>query len=442
MSYQRTLSEIPVVTADARAGRRLHWRRRAAQIATIAVAILIPVSGLFRIDPVAGAFVVLDRQIWFSDFYLIVGLWLAVSSLLVMTYSLVGTAFCGWSCPQNTLSEWANRMTYRLLGKRAEVSLDGAPMRVSRGKDKWLNWLILGVLFLAAAMAAALVPMFYFYPPEVVWKFATLQDDARLAGSLHWIYSIFVLIILLDIAFIRHFWCRFMCIYRVWQHSFKTRETLHIAHDKSQPDECARCNFCETSCFIGIDPRNTETFDACINCGACITACSSIRDTRGTGNSLLRFEVGERSDSRSSQEDRHRSNVGSIMLRLPWAALLAAFGLGLFVWGVWSYQPYHFSVHQARSLQEGVEGDYTISLANKLYRPAALEVDVEGLPEGAYRLDAERVTFATAQRKDVGLHIEAQLAPGVHPFLVYVGPADGGAHESFRVHHFVAEEET
>lgn len=412
------------------------------QLATIAVAILIPVSGLFRIDPVAGAFVVLDRQIWFSDFYLIIGLWLAISSMLVMTYSLVGTAFCGWSCPQNTLSEWGNRMTQKLLGKRAEVNLDGAPMRVSRGKDKWLNWAILGTLFLAAAMTAALVPMFYFYPPEVIWKFVTLQDDARLAGSLHWIYSVFVLIMLLDIAFIRHFWCRFMCIYRVWQHSFKTRETLHIAHDSSQSDECARCNFCETSCFIGIDPRNTETFDACINCGECITACSSIRESRGTGNSLLWFEVGERSDSSSTDSDRRRSSVGSIMLRLPWAALLAAFGLGLFIWGVQSYGPYHFSVHQTQTMQGEAEWDYRISIANKLYRPATLDIEVEGLPRGSYQLDTDRVSFDTAGRKDVGLSIDSSLSSGVHPFLVRVGPEGGDAAPGFRVHHFVAGKES
>ena len=136
MDYDKTLRQIPVVGADARSGRRLHLTRRAVQIGSIVLAILIPVSGLFRIDPVEGAFVVLDRQVWFSDFYIVVGLWMAVSSSLVMTYSFVGTAFCGWSCPQNTMAEWANRMTYRWLGKRAEVSLDGSPMRVSQGKDK------------------------------------------------------------------------------------------------------------------------------------------------------------------------------------------------------------------------------------------------------------------------------------------------------------------
>jgi polyferredoxin len=435
MNYQRTLAGIPIVAADARAGRRLHTVRRAVQIATLIIAILIPLSGLFRIDPVDGAFVVLDRQIWFADFYLVIGLWLAISSLLVMTYSLVGTAFCGWSCPQNTLSEWANSMTRRLLGKRADVSLDGKPMKVSSGKDKWLNWVILGAVFLAVAALAALVPMFYFYPPEMIWMFVTLQSDPRLAGSIYWIYTIFVLILFLDIAFIRHFWCRFMCVYRVWQHTFKTRETLHVMHDKSRPDECAHCNFCETSCFIGIDPRRTEVYDACINCGECITACSGVRGARKTGNSLLRFAIGEAGSA--AAVDFRRTNVASILLRVPWSMLLTILGLSLFAWGIKSYQPYQFSAYRAEILQGDQISDYRISLANKLYRPVMLSIEVEGLPQDSYALDVTQVSFISAGRQDVNLHIQGDLPSGLHPVLIHVVGADG-RRESFRIQHFVA----
>lgn len=438
MNYQRTLAGIPIVTADARAGRRLHTVRRAVQIATLIIAVLIPVSGLFRIDPVDGAFVVLDRQVWFADFYLVVGLWLAISSLLVMTYSLLGTAFCGWSCPQNTLAEWANTMTHRLLGKRADVSLDGKPVKVSSGKDKWLNWVVLGAVFLAAAALTALVPMFYFYPPEIIWMFVTFQSDPRLAGSIYWIYTIFVLILFLDIAFIRHFWCRFMCVYRVWQHTFKTQETLHVTHDKTHADECARCNFCETSCFIGIDPRRTDVYDACINCGECITACSSVRSARKTGNSLLRFAIGKAGSG--AVMDFKRTNVGSVLLRAPWSMLLTGFGLSLFCWGIWSYQPYHFSVYRAETLQGDQIRDYRISVANKLYHPATLTIVVEGLPSGDYALSDTQVSFTSAGRQDVNLHIGGELPPGLHPVLVHVEAADG-RRESFRVQHFVATAE-
>ena len=436
MSINKALEQIPVVAIDARAGQRIHWWRRFLQLATIIIAILIPASGLFRIDPVAGAFVVLDRQIWFSDFYLVVGLWLAISCLLVMTYSLVGTAFCGWICPQNTLSEWANNMTRKWLGKRAEVSLDGAGSRLSQGKNKGLNWVILGAMILVAAMIAALIPMFYFYPPEVIWSFVTFRDDARLAPSMHWIYSIFVLILWLDIAFIRHFWCRFMCIYRVWQHGFKTRETLHIAYDQGHEEECAHCNFCVSACFVGIDPRQTETYDACINCGECIHACSKIRASRKTGASLLHFEVGERSDSHEGAADKRRSNVNSIFKRAPWALLLACFGLGLFSWGLWTYQSFHFSVYRADTPEARALGDYRINIANKLYRPMNYQVRVTGLPAGSYQLAQQTLSLATASRQDIRLHL-SQLPPGLHPFVVRVSTADG-VEENFRVNHFVS----
>src|SRR3990172_7166863 len=130
--------KVSVETQPGRtAGQRLQWRRRAMQAAMILIFILIPLSGLFRIDPAAGSFVILDRQVWFSDFFLVIGFWVAVASGLILMYSTVGTAFCGWACPQNTLSEWANRMTHKFLGKRADVRVDGEPMKVSLGKQKW-----------------------------------------------------------------------------------------------------------------------------------------------------------------------------------------------------------------------------------------------------------------------------------------------------------------
>ena len=205
---------------------RYHGRRRLVQASSFALAILVPASGLFRIDPSAGALVVLDRQIWFADFFLIAGLWIMLLSLLVMLYSVAGTVFCGWVCPQNIVSEWANFVTRKFLGRRAKVAMDGSAPIVAATKNKALNWVLLGLSLLAASLVVGIVPLFYFYAPATVWSFVTWRADPNLAGSLHYIYFVFVVIILLDVAFIRHFWCRFACVYRVWQHSFRTRETL------------------------------------------------------------------------------------------------------------------------------------------------------------------------------------------------------------------------
>ena len=123
MSGRQSLQDIPVRVMAAAPKPRYHWRRRLLQALFIVILVAIPLSGLLRIDPVAGAFVVLDRQVWWSDFFLVFGLWILLAAGLVLLYSTLGTAFCGWACPQNTLSELANQWTYRLLGKRADIGL-------------------------------------------------------------------------------------------------------------------------------------------------------------------------------------------------------------------------------------------------------------------------------------------------------------------------------
>lgn len=430
----KALSKIPVIVERAAPSQRLHWQRRAFQMSVLALLVLIPLTGLFRIDPIQGAFVVLGRQVWFSDFSIVFGFWMAVACALAMTYSLVGTAFCGWACPQNTLSEWANQMTHKLLGKRADVSLDGTPMQLAPAKNKMVNWLILMGLCILVAGAVALIPLFYFYEPELIWKFVSFQYDARLAPSLHWIYTIFFLIVLIDVTMIRHFMCRFMCIYKVWQHTFKTRQTLHIAYDESRSDECVKCNYCATSCFLGIDPRKTEVYDTCINCGECITACDTLHARKGKGVSLLKFAVGER---QGQQFNEFKTNLGSFFGRVTWSFPIFALGIGMFVWGLATYERYHIAAYRADTLQADQVLDYRISLANKFYAPAEFAIEIEGLPAGSYTLERNVVTSDTAGRINVGLHLSPELPKGLHPFLVRVKTNDGWE-DSFRVHHFAA----
>ncbi len=439
-SGRAALARIPVrVEGPAQRATSLRWKRRAVQVGTLVLAVLIPASGLFRIDPVDGALVVLDRQIWFADFFLVFGFWIAAASALVVTYSTLGMVFCGWSCPQNTLAEWADRMTRRLLGKRAEVELDGRPMRVSRGKNKWFNWLLLGGAFLVVSLAVALVPLFWFYPPEAVWSFVTFREDPRLAGSLHWIYAVFVLIVLLDVAFIRHFWCRFMCIYRVWQHSFKTRETLRVAWDRSEPEACARCGYCATSCFIGIDPRRTEVFDSCINCGECIAACGEIRARKGKAP-LLRFAVGAREEE-ARGAGLWRTALSSLRGRIRLTVPLTLLGLALFAWGLYTYEPFRLTAFRAEQQLHGAGAiqDYRIEVAHKMYRPARVRLEVEGLPEGSYRLSRSELVFDSTGHLDAVLHVDPRLPRGLYPVLVRARSDDGWS-AAFRIQHFAKGE--
>ena len=430
----KTLSSIPikVIGSGARRGvANFRWKRRAVQITILLLLVLIPVSGLFRIDPENGALVVLGWQIWFADFFLISGLWIMLASALVALYSVAGTVFCGWACPQNTLAEWANHMTHKLLGKRAEVSLAGEAPKVAAAKNKVLNWSLLGLSFLCAAMLFALVPLLYFYPPDVVWSFITLRADTRLAGSLYWIYSVWVLIILLDIAVLRHFWCRFACVYKVWQHSFKTKETLHVAYDASRADECEKCNYCVTTCFIELDPRRTEIYDSCINCGDCIDACNNLQAKKG-GVGLLRFKLGQRELGKIRQ---FRDNSMSLLSRFRWTTPFAVLGVIMFAWGIWSYQPYHIVVGYLETAHNQSARDYRIEVSSKRYRPTELSMSVEGLPQDDFTLSNLKVNLESVGRTSVFLSVSPKLQHGLYPFVVVVHSNDGWTGR-FNVQHF------
>ena len=429
MSSNDSLSNISIIVEPAKRGARFHWRRRLTQFLFIAIAIIIPVSGLLRIDLVTGAFVVLDRQIWWADFFLIFGLWMLLASGMVMLYSTVGTAFCGWACPQNTLSEMANEWTYRLLGKRADMSVAGEKMKVAVSKDRFLNWLLLGLILVAMSMLLALIPLFYFYPPDVIWSFMTFQDDERLAASLHYIYFICMLVVLVDVSFIRHFWCRFMCIYRVWQHGFKTHQTLKLAYDATRSEQCAKCNYCSTVCFIGLDPRNTDMYDSCINCGECIDACNNLQAKKGEVG-LLSFVKG------NVAKNKNQRNLASMSMRMRWTLPFSLLGLSMFIWGLMSYDHYHLAVYRADQQFGTVISDYRIAVSNKLYSDAELKVSIEGLPKQDYRLPDPLLKFITAGRVDLMLHMESNIPPGLHTFLVHVDSKDGW-HDVYRVQHFV-----
>jgi len=423
-AINKTLSNIPIKVVGPgtkRGAGNYQWKRRAIQMIILVLLVIIPVSGLFRIDPENGALVVLGWQIWFSDFFLISGLWITIACALVALYSIAGTVFCGWACPQNTLAEWANHMTHKLLGKRAEVSLTGEAPKVAAAKNKALNWTLLGFSFLGAAMFFALLPLLYFYPPDVVWSFLIFRADARLAGSLYWIYSVWVLMILLDIAVLRHFWCRFACVYRVWQHSFKTRETLHVVYDASRADECEKCNYCVTTCFIELDPRKTEIYDSCINCGDCIDACNNLH-AKKEGAGLLRFELGQRT---GGNIQKLRDNSMSLLSRFHWTTPFAALGIIMFAWGVWSYQPYHLSVGYLETAHNQSARNYRIEISSKRYRPAELSIAVEGLPQDSFTLSKLKVNMETVGRTSVFLTVLPKLKRGLYPFVVVVHSNDG-----------------
>lgn len=314
--------------------QKFHRPRRAVQTLTLLLIALVPAIGLFQIDLASATFNILGHQIWWSNFAFIFGLSIVTVTAPIITYMTVGAVWCGWACPQNFLSEWANNLTFKLLGKRADVRVDGKGVVIAAAKNKAVNWFILGSAFLGASLVLAFIPILFFYPVSDVLAFVTIGSGQNAARFLQYPYFFTVTLIFIDIALVRYFLCDYACFYRMGQRMLKTQDALHVTYDASRSSDCSKCNYCATSCITAIEPTDIKIHDPCIGCGECIDACNVLHDKSGT-KGLLSFKVGKNSDTLTWNQ-----KLREISCRFNWlVGGLFLLGFGMMVWGVVMQEP-------------------------------------------------------------------------------------------------------
>lgn len=306
---------------------RFHWIRKYTQLGILLLLLLIPTLGLFRIDLATASFFILGLQVEWTNYLFLVGLIIVVCTVPVITYMTVGSVFCGWACPKNLFSEFANVLTYKLLGKRADIRLDGPGMIVATSKNKVINWLILGVSFVVASAILALFFLMFFYSPSDMWSFVT-GKTTRQPGMIV-MYWFTAALIFIDIATVRYLYCDYICLYRVWLRFFRSRDALHVSYDASRSAACEKCNYCAATCITAIQPTRIMITDTCVDCGECVDACDRLHSKSG-GKGLLSFKVGE-SETRMTW----RNMLSKAFAGFRWL-LVVFFLLGcmLMVWGV------------------------------------------------------------------------------------------------------------
>ncbi len=257
-------------------------RRRLFQWVTTLLLLLLPwleVDGksLLRID-IPGLNLYLFGQILrIQELYLV----LLATLIFVLGFLLVtvvlGRVWCGWLCPQTTLSdlaEWAaRRLGLTVKHNRLHGSL-------------WLKVLVQGVyLFLAFLVAANL--LWYFIPPGHF--FARLVTfDLHYAA---WITFIVTgLLVYLDLALVRRLMCREFCPYGRVQTALVDKATLSLHLPATELERCIECDSCVRSCPMEIDIRHGYQVE-CTNCGSCLDACRKVMAKRGEPG-LIRYTFG------------------------------------------------------------------------------------------------------------------------------------------------------
>jgi len=301
------------------------------QIGALLMLVALPALGVFRIDLARGSLVVLGRLVNLRDFPVVAGLAIVAATAPLLMISTIGSLWCGWACPQNTVSEWANGLTRRLLGSRASVDVEAAGIEVAPSKDRLANWVSLLARLVAASLVLGIVPLFYFFPPDVVWSLMPMGNPNQFSTFIYRLYFVSAGLAFVDIALIRYFLCNHVCLYRIGLLLFRNEQAIHIAYDAARSGECAKCNYCRVSCLTGIDPRHIKKFDRCINCAECVDACNRLQVRRARcGPGLLRFESGSMTAAGrpASRMDRAVASIGWHGLIFLGGCALLAYGLG------------------------------------------------------------------------------------------------------------------
>ncbi len=257
------------------------WRRL-IQWATTLLLLLLPwfeVDGksLLRID-IPGLNLYLFGQILrIQELFLVLLATLVFVLGFLLVTVVLGRIWCGWLCPQTTLSdvaEWAaRRLDLTVKHNRLHGGLAG-------------KILLQGVyLFLAFLVASNL--LWYFIPPRLFYTRLVALD-------LHyatWITFVLTwLLVYLDLAVVRRLMCSDFCPYGRIQTSLVDRATLSLHLPDAEMERCIECGSCIRTCPMEIDIRQGYQVE-CTNCGRCLDACRGVMAKRNEPG-LIRYTFG------------------------------------------------------------------------------------------------------------------------------------------------------
>ncbi len=257
------------------------WRRR-CQWATTLLLLLVPWlrangNSLLRVDIPDLTLYFFGQTLRIEELYLILLFSLALTLGFLLMTMLLGRVWCGWLCPQTTLTDLAEWFATRLGIKGKQRHQSGSLVRTFV--------LQLFYLFLASLVSANL--LWYFIEPRRF--FAQL-----ISGQLHYAALICLLLVALtvylDLAMVRRLMCSDFCPYGRLQTTLADQSTLILHLPPSELPRCIACGSCVQVCPMEIDIRTGYQVE-CINCGRCLDACRQVMAKRNQPG-LIRYNFG------------------------------------------------------------------------------------------------------------------------------------------------------
>jgi cytochrome c oxidase accessory protein FixG len=319
-------------------------------------------------------------EIWPQDLWLVTGLLVLASVILILANAIGGRVWCGFACPQTVWTDLFLLVERAVEGDRRQRLMNRqAPLTTRRAAQigvKHALWLLISVL-----TSGTLV--FYFTDaPTLVHEL--LRGEASVT-ALTWI-AVFAGTTYGLAGFAREQVCTFMCPWprlqgAIWdpeaftvnyrdyrgERRMSAKKAAELRAKGETAGDCVDCGQCVNVCPIGIDIREGPNF-ACINCGLCVDACDGVMTKLGRPRGLIDFETwsnierGRRGEPRSARILRPKTaGLGGAVLALAtgMAVLFAARTTG-------TLSVQHDRDPLAITLADGsVRNAYTIKLLNK-----------------------------------------------------------------------------
>jgi cytochrome c oxidase accessory protein FixG len=271
---------LPLMT-EYRNHRLGPWRQTFQWLTSLTI-LLLPFCrwngrSLLRVDFTTLSLDLFGQTLRIDELYLVLFFTLALGLAFLLATLVFGRVWCGWACPQTTLSDIAE-----WLARRLGLKLEGNSLQGSPGRKVLAH---LAYLILALLVGANLV--WYFVEPQ---RFLTELLQHRLHYGT-WITLVTVaLTVYLDFALIRRIMCRDFCPYGRFQTVLADPGTLTLHLPDSEASRCIDCGACVRSCPMEIDIRRGYQVE-CINCGRCLDACREVMARRRQPG-LIRYSFG------------------------------------------------------------------------------------------------------------------------------------------------------
>lgn len=238
-------------------------------------------------------------EIWPQEFFFVAGLLVMAGFGLFLITSVVGRAWCGYSCPQTVWTDLFMTVERFWEGDRnARMRLDKAPWSASK-----LSKLVAKhTTFILISIATGGAWIFYFADaPTLAYNFVTGQA-AFVAYATVGVLTATTYVLG---AIMREQVCIYMCpwpriqaamldedslvvTYNDWRGEPRTKGSKKAAAAGLPVGDCVDCNACVAVCPTGIDIRDGQQLE-CITCALCIDACNSVMDKVGKERGLIGY---------------------------------------------------------------------------------------------------------------------------------------------------------